>query len=95
MQSPIRIVLLAAALVAGPIAVSAPAQAGVAVSIGGGGIAFGYNDGYWDRAHQWHRWRNHRELESWRAANAEHYYAYRHTHDHGGGWREEHWWENH
>jgi hypothetical protein len=96
MGNPLKIALLAAALLAGPMAVSHSAKADhVAVSIGGGGIAFGYTDGYWDRAHHWHRWRNRHEAAAWRAENADHYYAQRHDHDHGDGWRDENWWDHH
>ena len=92
MRTPIKVALLAAALVAGPLAVSHSAQAADHVTISLGNVAFGYSDGYWDRDHHWHKWHNRHEAEAWRAANADHYYAYRHNHDHGDGWREEHWW---
>jgi hypothetical protein len=32
-----------------------------------GGIAFGYSDGYWDREHRWHGWRDAQEAAAWRA----------------------------
>jgi hypothetical protein len=96
MSNPIKIALFAAALVAGPIAVSAPAKAAVAVTFDAGSVAFGYTDGYWDRDHHWHRWHNAHEREDWRAANADHYMAQRHTHDADKGWHDnDHWWEHH
>jgi hypothetical protein len=91
MGNPIKIALLAAALVAGPVVVSHSAKADhVTVSLGN--IAFGYSDGYWDRDHHWHKWHNRHEAETWRAANADHYYDRPHSHEQGGGWRDEHWW---
>jgi hypothetical protein len=92
------IALLSAALLGGSVGASRPAQAAVDVAIGGGGIAFGYTDGYWDREHHWHRWHSRHEAEQWRAANADHYYAVRHDRDRDRehkGWREERWWDNH
>ncbi|HUA51076.1 MAG TPA: hypothetical protein VMB81_02870 [Candidatus Sulfotelmatobacter sp.] len=75
----------------------APAVAAdVSVGVGPGGIAFGYADGYWDRGHNWHAWRNHEEMEHWRAENREHYYAWNHDRDHDHGWRDkERYWEHH
>jgi hypothetical protein len=68
----------------------------VAVGVDGGGIAFGFNDGYWDRSHRWHGWRNREEAAQWRAENGAHYYAWRHTHRRYAGWREtDRWWEHH
>ena len=49
---------LQAALVA--VALAAPAfapiaaRADVSVTFNSGSVAYGYNDGYWDRAHAWH-----------------------------------------
>jgi hypothetical protein len=93
MGSPIKIALLAAALVVGPMAVGHSAKAGVTVGVGAGGIAFGFTDGYWDRDHQWHRWRNRHEAAAWRAENRDHYYAWRHDRHHDGGWRNDRWWD--
>ncbi len=96
MKRAMTIALLSAALLGGSVGASRPAQAAVDVAIGGGGIAFGYTDGYWDREHHWHRWHSRHEAEQWRAANADHYYAVRHDRDREHkGWREERWWDNH
>ncbi len=86
--------LITLALAGGSVA-AIPAMAQVGISVGGVGIAFGYSDGYWDRAHHWHHWRNRREATEWRAANADHYSDMRHDRAPGGGWRDEHYWENH
>jgi hypothetical protein len=90
-----------AGLAALSVAASAPASAdgvGVGVHVGGVGVgvgvgttdvAFGYNDGYWDRSHHWHRWRDEKEMNDWRAAHADHYYDYAHDRDGGDGWRDD------
>jgi hypothetical protein len=83
------------ALAGGSLTLSHPAVAEVSIGIGGGGIAFGYNDGYWDREHNWHRWRNRAEARRWRAENREHYFGWRHDRDRDLGWREERWWDRH
>ncbi len=31
-----------------------------------GDVAFGYNDGYWDNNHSWHRWSNDGEYRNYR-----------------------------
>ncbi len=97
MSRTVTAVLLALALIGGATAVSPSAKAdNVAVGIGPGGIAFGFNDGYWDRGHQWHAWRNHEEAEHWRAENREHYYDWKHDRDHDAGWRDnDRYWEHH
>ena len=90
--------LLALALVATPLSVSAPAAAAVNLGITLGNAAFGYSDGYWDRDHQWHKWRNKAESQYFRTHYGEHYMAVRHDRDRKDrdkGWRNERWWEEH
>jgi len=89
--------MLGAAMLGGWLLAGAPARAAeVTVGVGAPGIAFGYNDGYWDRERHWHAWRNHEEAERWRAANREHYYAWRHDRDHDQGWRDhDRYWDRH
>jgi hypothetical protein len=97
MSGRVKTGLLGAALIAGSLMVGVPAiAADVTVGVGPGGIAFGYNDGYWDRDHKWHAWRNHEERAHWQAENREHYYEQRHDHDHDKGWREsDRYWDRH
>ena len=68
MKTSIKVALVTLGLLGGAFAVGQPAMAdNVTVAVGpGGGIAFGYNDGYWDRAHNWHAWRNAEESAAWR-----------------------------
>jgi hypothetical protein len=95
MSRRVTLSILGAALVAGSLMAGVPAVAAdVAIAIGG--IAFGYNDGYWDREHHWHAWQNREEAEHWRAENREHYYARNHDRDKDQGWREkERYWDHH
>jgi hypothetical protein len=97
MRSSIKIALLALAIGGSSLSAGIPAQAGVDINIGpAGGIAFGYNDGYWDRAHTWHAWKNDDEARAYRESNKEHYYEYKHDRDPDGGWRDnEHYWDKH
>ena len=91
--------LIALALAGAPVIASAPAAAaGVDFSITLGNAAFGYSDGYWDRDHRFHAWRNKEESEYFRNHYGEHYAAVRHDKDRKDrdkGWRNERWWENH
>ncbi len=94
MKRPVTVALLTVALLGGSFSAGPTAMAqNVAVGVDVGGIAFGYNDGYWDRGHNWHAWRDRREAVQWRAENRAHYYAWRHDRRRDMGWREERWWE--
>ncbi|HUN50199.1 MAG TPA: hypothetical protein VMU42_03755 [Candidatus Sulfotelmatobacter sp.] len=97
MKSSIKAIFLVLALAGGSLGPISPAMAdNVTVAVGGGGIAFGYSDGYWDRDHHWHKWHNRAEAAKWRAANRDHYYAWKHDRDKGDGWRDsDRWWEHH
>jgi hypothetical protein len=68
----------------------------VTIGVGGGGVAFGFNDGYWDRGHQWHGWKNQEEATSFRSQNHDHYYDRKHDADKDGGWRDsDRYWDRH
>jgi hypothetical protein len=58
MRHVIKGALVALALAGTPLVVSAPAAAATDFSITLGNAAFGYSDGYWDRDHRFHAWRN-------------------------------------
>lgn len=84
-----------AALVA--VALAAPAftpaaRADVSVTFNPGVVAYGYQDGYWDRDHAWHTWSNDRDRDDWRGKYAEHYYDRAHTAAPDNGWRRDSWW---
>lgn len=59
---------------------------GLAINVGD--VAFGYQDGYWDRGHQWHQWRNDQEMRDYRNAHGNQYNDYRHDRDHDQGWHQ-------
>ena len=89
--------VIAIALASMPIVANAPALAAVDFSITLGNGAFGYSDGYWDREHRWHVWRNATERRYFRDHYGEHYADARHDRDRNDrdqGWRENNrWWE--
>ena len=95
----IKSAFIALALIAAPVIASAPAAAaGVDFSVSLGNAAFGYSDGYWDRDHRWHTWRNKNEAQYFRTHNGEHYTGARHDKDRKDrdkGWRNERYWEEH
>ena len=80
-------------LVALALAISSPfaAQAAERVVVDFGNVAFGYQDGYWDRGHHWHHWRHHRDWERYREEQREHAYEWRHDRDHDHGWHDPYW----
>ena len=55
------------------------------LTVGFGGIAFGYNDGYWDTGHRWHRWKNSSEYHNYRDHGAN-YHGWKHNRDRNQGW---------
>jgi hypothetical protein len=66
----------------------------VTVAVSPGGVAFGYSDGYWDRDHHWHAWRNHEEAARFQAENRAHYYNYKHDRDKDHGWHNDRYWDH-
>jgi len=53
-----------------------------------GDVAVGFNDGYYDNYHRWHRWRSAREHEWYRANYARSYRGYGHR-----GWDRDRYWD--
>jgi hypothetical protein len=96
MKSFVKVALVTLALAGGSLAVGMPAQAADHVEFSLGNIAFGYSDGYWDQSRHWHAWRKHSDAVAFRQANADHYYARKHTADKAKGWRDsDRYWEHH
>ena len=97
MRSSIKIALIALAVGDGSLAAGVPAMAESSVTISTPGIAFGYNDGYWDRGHAWHAWENPAAMTTYRTTNTTHYYDYKHDRDADQGWRDKDtgWWDKH
>ena len=88
--------MLALALTTAPLIMPTPAKAAVDFSISLGNAAFGYSDGYWDRDHHWHTWRNRDEANWYRDHYKEHYVAQKHSHDRDKGWHEsDRYWDHH
>lgn len=87
------VLAFALSLSAGTVAHVTPAKADVAVTFDTGAVAFGYSDGYWDRAHAWHAWPNADAARTYREHYAQHYYDRRHDAERDGGWHDnDHWW---
>jgi hypothetical protein len=62
MKTSLKILLAAGALLTAGMAGTVPASAQPnSFSFRAGDVAIGYNDGYYDRSHRWHQWRNARE----------------------------------
>jgi hypothetical protein len=98
MKHLVKGVLIAIALAGIPVVTSVPAVAAADFSITLGNAAFGYSDGYWDRDHHWHAWRNKAESQYFRDHDSDHYVAARHDHDRkdrNQGWRNDRWWDKH
>lgn len=96
MKRGLQAILIATALSASALAPMPAARAAdVSVQFNAGNVAFGFTDGYWDRAKVWHPWPSQKARINWRAANRAHYYARRHDHSPGWGWRDsDRYWEH-
>jgi hypothetical protein len=95
-QRMVRAAVAAVVLLAAPALVPLPAAADVHVSIDPGAVAYGYNDGYWDRNHRWHRWPATADRDWYRAHYGGHYYDQRHDRAPEQGWRSsDRWWDHH
>ena len=83
MKTSFKILLAAGMLSTGLATVPASAQPS-SFSFRIGDVAFGYQDGYYDRSRQWHSWRDARERNWYRARYAHGYRAMRHDRDRDG-----------
>lgn len=83
-----KLLLAAGALTMAGLAAAAPASAQpTSFSFRVGDVAIGYSDGYYDRAHRWHSWRNAREHRWYRNNYGRHngyYRSIRRDSDHDG-----------
>ncbi len=81
--------IIVAGLAGATIAVPSTASAaGVGISFNLGNVAFGYQDGYWDRSHHWHKWRNRNEARNYRAAPSNQYHDWKHDRNSDRGWHQ-------
>ena len=88
---------LSAAIIAAGLVGAMFSTAGLASAAGSsasvtfnlGDIAFGYNDGYWDHAHQWHAWKNHDDMQSYKSAQNTQFHDWKHSRDPDQGWTQQ------
>jgi len=98
MAKTLNVALIVLALAAGSMA-AVPTKADevtvttTTTSVDPGVVAFGYEDGYWDRTHAWHVWPNHEAAVQYQTKYREHYYGWRHDRDNDKGWHDA-WWHN-
>jgi hypothetical protein len=50
-------------------------------------VAYGYQDGYWDNSHRWHRWRNRSDRDNYRSQHGNNYRNGNHRRYPGQGWQ--------
>jgi len=53
-----------------------------------GVVAYGYTDGYWTRAHEWHAWQQPEHMQVYRTRPGAEYHEWAHNRDPDMGWRE-------
>jgi hypothetical protein len=79
------------ALVAVALAAAPTMAFSQSVSFNLGNVAIGYNDGYWDRAHNWHAWERAEHRDAYRAEKSAEYHEWKHDRDRDMGWHERHY----
>jgi hypothetical protein len=85
--------LVALALVGGSFAIAPTTATAADVTVSVPGVAFGYDDGYWDQGHAWHGWATPDARVQFQTANHDHYYGWKHDRDSDMGWRgNDSWW---
>jgi hypothetical protein len=62
------------------------ANAASVVVFSPGNVAYGYRDGYWNRAHEWHAWDKAEYRDSFRKSDAKYYHDWKHDRDADKGW---------
>jgi len=62
-------------------------RSGTSVSFSFGDVAYGYQDGYWDNGHRWHKWRNSNDQRDYRNQHSNNYRNGNHTRYAGQGWQ--------
>jgi hypothetical protein len=62
------------------------ANAAVGVVFDPGTVAYGYNDGYWSRSHEWRTWEKPDHRASYRATPGAKYFEWGHDRDANHGW---------
>jgi hypothetical protein len=82
MKHAISAALLSAAMGFGVLAAAPPACAQIGISLNFGDVGIAYQDGYWDQAHHWHKWRNNDDWTKYRQAHPENYHDWRHDDPH-------------
>ena len=98
MKNILNAAVIALALAGTAAIAPASARAAVDFSVNLGNAAFAFSDGYWDRDHHWHGYRNRAERLYFRDHFRDHYAEYRHNRDRKDrdmGWRGERWWDKH
>jgi len=89
MKTLLKGAIVAIALTGGLAAATgaADARAVIGLSFNAGNVAFAYQDGYWDRGHHWHNWRDRDDYRYYRSHYRHNFYNWRHDRDHDQGWR--------
>jgi hypothetical protein len=83
-KSAVATALLAGVAITG---MSTAYAADVVIQFDPGAVQYGYQDGYWNRDHQWHSWERPEHVTTYRAVPNAQYYEYRHDRDPDMGWR--------
>jgi hypothetical protein len=89
MSNYLRVAIVALALAGTTLTVASGANAAsVRISLNLGDVAYGYNDGYWDKGHQWHPWKQKNDMENYKKSAGNQYHDWKHDRDPDKGWHE-------
>ena len=84
MKNSLKLLLAAGAIFGAGLVGTLPAAAQSGFSFRAGDVAFGFQDGYYDRRNQWRSWRDARERDWYRANYRDNYRGYRRDQDRDG-----------
>jgi hypothetical protein len=84
MKNTLKMALIASAICTAGFIGTVPASAQSGFSFRAGDVAIGYSDGYYDRRHNWHGWRDAREHNWYRSNYRDNYRSMRRDRDRDG-----------
>jgi hypothetical protein len=62
-------------------------HASTGITFSFGDVAIGYQDGYWDNSHRWHKWRNRGDHDNYRRQHGDNYRNGYHNRYRDNGWQ--------
>ncbi len=90
MKSLFKVALCASAVAGAAFAIptAASARSSVGIYLNTGSVAFAYRDGWWDKDHHFHHWKNRAEMRWYEKHHHDAYHDWNHDRDSDNGWHD-------